>query len=49
MSIDEICSKLSGKPEKQALLRTMRLLSAVGILYEHVGEERQEVKLGLSR
>eukprot|EP00957_Ditylum_brightwellii_P051420 3898679-Ditylum_brightwellii.AAC.1 len=34
-TVSEIASKLEGKPNQEALLRTMRLLCSVGVFMEH--------------
>jgi len=46
-TVDDICTKLPGKPNKEALLRTLRLLVTVGILKEQVNDQN-EVSFGLS-
>lgn len=47
-TFDEICRKVTGMPNEEALLRTLRLLVTVGILHEHVDEADYEVTFGLS-
>ena len=48
MTVQEICHAMDCQPNKEALLRTLRLLVAVGILQECVDEDETTCKFGLS-